>query len=87
MRLTLVLQVQIDHYKKSEDLEETEYVDGITPINTTIPATPTPTIQNDSIPKTELIIPKNTNEIPTPIIQKDSIPKAKPIVPVEKVED
>ena len=73
--------------RKSEDLEETEYVDGITPINTTIPATPTPTIQNDSIPKTELIIPKNTNEIPTPIIQKDSIPKAKPIVPVEKVED
>ncbi|WP_445720080.1 hypothetical protein [Flavobacterium sp.] len=76
--------------KKSEDLEETEYVDGVTPINnttsvnTTIPATE---IQKDSIPKTELIIPENTNEIPTPIIQKDSIPKAKPIVPVEKVEN
>ncbi|EAZ95662.1 membrane spanning protein, required for outer membrane integrity [Flavobacteria bacterium BAL38] len=76
--------------KKSEDLEETEYVDGVTPINNTTPVNttiPTTAIQKDSIPKTELIIPENTNEIPTPIIQKDSIPKAKPIVPVEKVED
>jgi AsmA protein len=39
--------------RKSEDLEETEYVDGVTPINTTVPATttPTPTIQNDSVLK------------------------------------
>ena len=45
--------------RKSEDLEETEYVDGVTPINTTIPATttPTPTIQNDSVPKTEPAVP------------------------------
>lgn len=45
--------------KKSEDLEETEYVDGITPINTTVPATttPSPTIQNDSVPKIEPAVP------------------------------
>lgn len=45
--------------RKSEDLEETEYVDGVTPINTTVPATttPSPTIQNDSIPKTEPAVP------------------------------
>ena len=45
--------------RKSEDLEETEYVDGVTPINTTVPATttPTPTIQNDSVPKIEPAVP------------------------------
>lgn len=45
--------------KKSEDLEETEYVDGVTPINTTVPATttPSPTIQNDSLPKIEPTVP------------------------------
>ena len=45
--------------RKSEDLEETEYIDGVTPINTSVPATitPTPTIQNDSIPKIEPSIP------------------------------
>ena len=45
--------------RKSEDLEETEYVEDVTPINTTIPATttPTPTIQNDSVPKTEPAVP------------------------------
>jgi AsmA protein len=45
--------------KKSEDLEETEYVDGVTPINTVVPATttPTPTIQNDSVPKIEPTVP------------------------------
>ena len=45
--------------RKSEDLEETEYVDGVTPINTSVPATitPTPTIQNDSVPKTEPVVP------------------------------
>lgn len=45
--------------RKSEDLEETEYVDGVTPINTSVPATiaPTPTIQNDSVPKTEPAVP------------------------------
>ena len=63
--------------KKSEDLEETEYVDGVTPINNPVPvnATPTnttipvPTIQNDSIK-----------------IKSDSIPKIAPAVPVEKTE-
>lgn len=34
--------------KKSEDLEETEYIDGVSPINATIPK-----VMNDSIPKTE----------------------------------
>lgn len=45
--------------KKSEDLEETEYIDGVTPINTTVPATttPSPTIQNDSVPKIEPAVP------------------------------
>ncbi|MCW1147372.1 AsmA-like C-terminal region-containing protein [Flavobacterium lacisediminis] len=45
--------------RKSENLEETEYVDGVTPINTTVPATttPTPTIQNDSVPKIEPAVP------------------------------
>lgn len=45
--------------RKSEDLEETEYVDGVTPINTTVPTTttPTPTIQNDSVPKIEPTVP------------------------------
>ena len=45
--------------RKSEDLEETEYVDGVTPINTTVPTTttPTPTIQNDSVPKIEPSVP------------------------------
>ena len=45
--------------RKSEDLEETEYVDGVTPINTTVPTTttPTPTIQNDSVPKIEPAVP------------------------------
>ena len=45
--------------KKSEDLEETEYIDGVTPINTTVPATttPIPTIQNDSVPKIEPTVP------------------------------
>ena len=45
--------------RKSEDLEETEYVDGVTPINTKVPSTttPTPTIQNDSVPKIEPSVP------------------------------
>jgi len=45
--------------KKSEDLEETEYVDGVTSINTTtpVPKTPTPSIQNDSVPKIEPAVP------------------------------
>lgn len=45
--------------RKSEDLEETEYVDSVTPINTTVPATTTPssTIQNDSFPKIEPAVP------------------------------
>jgi len=61
--------------RKSEDLEETEYVDGVTPINKTVPVNstpvnttiPVPTIQNDSI-------------------KNDSIPKITPMVPVEKTE-
>ena len=50
--------------RKSEDLEETEYVDGVTPINTTVPATttPTPTIQNDSVPKIEPAVPVEKTE-------------------------
>lgn len=56
--------------RKSEDLEETEYVDGVTPINNTTPIdtiTPSNPIQNDSI-------------------KKDSIPKITPEVPAEKVD-
>ena len=50
--------------RKSEDLEETEYVDGVTPINKTVPSTttPTPTIQNDSVPKIEPTIPIEKTE-------------------------
>lgn len=50
--------------RKSEDLEETEYVDGVTTINTTVPATttPTPTIQNDSVPKIEPAVPVEKTE-------------------------
>ncbi|MCD8518796.1 MAG: hypothetical protein LRY32_04150, partial [Flavobacterium sp.] len=56
--------------RKSEDLEETEYVDGVTPINNTTPIdtiTPSNPIQKDSI-------------------KKDSIPKITPEVPAEKVD-
>ena len=40
--------------KKSEDLEETKYIDGVTPVNTT--ATPKP-IVSDSIQKTKAEVP------------------------------
>ncbi|MQP25526.1 hypothetical protein GFJ94_10665 [Flavobacterium sp. LMO8] len=45
--------------RKTEELEETEYVNGVTPINTTVPTTttPSPTIQNDSVPKIEPAVP------------------------------
>lgn len=39
--------------RKSEDLEETEYVDGVTPINASTSLPRSATIPNDSIPKTE----------------------------------
>lgn len=39
--------------RKSEDLEETEYVDGVTPINAATSLPRSATIPNDSIPKTE----------------------------------
>ena len=40
--------------KKSEDLEETKYIDGVTPVNTTV--TPKP-IVSDSIQKTKAEVP------------------------------
>ena len=40
--------------RKSEDLEETEYVDGVTPVNTTAVQKP---IVSDSIPKTKVLAP------------------------------
>ena len=43
--------------RKSEDLEETEYVDGITPINTTEGLPGPATVVNDSIPKIEPAVP------------------------------
>ena len=43
--------------RKSEDLEETEYVDGITPINTTEGLPGPATVINDSVPKIEPAIP------------------------------
>jgi AsmA protein len=43
--------------RKSEDLEETEYVDGITPINTTEGLPGPATVVNDSVPKIEPAIP------------------------------
>lgn len=47
--------------RKSEDLEETEYIDGVTPVNTTVPtpntALPAPIISSDSIPKVAPSVP------------------------------
>ena len=43
--------------KKSEDLEETEYVDGVTPINTPANLPGPATVPIDSIPKTESLAP------------------------------
>ncbi len=40
--------------RKSEDLEETKYIDGITPVNTTV--VPKPAV-SDSIPKTKVLAP------------------------------
>ncbi|NHM04524.1 AsmA family protein [Flavobacterium celericrescens] len=43
--------------RKSEDLEETEYVDGVTPINTPANLPGPATVPIDSIPKTESLAP------------------------------
>jgi AsmA protein len=43
--------------RKSEDLEETEYVDGVTPINTSEGLPGPKTVPNDSIPKIEPSVP------------------------------
>jgi AsmA protein len=43
--------------RKSEDLEETEYVDGVTPINTSESQPGPKTISNDSVPKIEPSVP------------------------------
>lgn len=43
--------------RKSEDLEETEYVDGVTPINTPANLPRPATVPIDSIPKTESLAP------------------------------
>mgnify|MGYP003617874733 CR=1 FL=1 len=43
--------------RKSEDLEETEYVDGVTPINKSEGLPGPATVPNDSIPKTEPAVP------------------------------
>jgi len=74
--------------RKSEDLEETEYVDGISPVNLNEPTlnNTTPTIQNDSVPKVAPTVPSTKEATPTPSLQKDSIPKVVPAVPVEKVD-
>lgn len=74
--------------RKSEDLEETEYIDGISPVNLGEPTlnNTTPTIQNDSVPKVAPTVTSTKEPTPTPSLQKDSIPKVVPAVPVEKVD-
>lgn len=74
--------------RKSEDLEETEYIDGISPVNLNEPTlnNATPTIQNDSVPKVAPTVPSTKEPTPTPSLQNDSIPKVVPAVPIEKVD-
>lgn len=74
--------------RKSEDLEETEYVDGISPVNLNEPTlnNTTPTIQNDSVPKVAPTVPSTKEPTPTPSLQNDSIPKVVTAVPIEKVD-
>ena len=48
--------------RKSEDLEETEYVDGVTPINTNEGLPGPKTVPSDSIPKIEPTIPIEKTE-------------------------
>lgn len=48
--------------RKSEDLEETEYVDGVTPINTNEGLPGPKTVPSDSIPKIEPTIPVEKTE-------------------------
>ncbi|EDO26685.1 predicted protein [Nematostella vectensis] len=66
--------------KKSDDLEETEYVDGVSPLTnpTDSTAVPVPAISKDSVP-----MPKTNPEekvkdsVPMPKVPNDSIPKKK----------
>lgn len=66
--------------KKSDDLEETEYVDGVSPLTnpTDSTAVPLPTLPKDTISQPKIIsVEKVKDSVPMPIIQKDSIPKRK----------
>ncbi|WP_445455440.1 hypothetical protein [Flavobacterium sp. HNIBRBA15423] len=66
--------------KKTQDLEETEYIDGISPLTNPTDSTTVflPTIAKDSLvqPKT-IPLEKVKDSVPMQIIQKDSIPKKK----------
>ena len=66
--------------KKSEDLEETEYVDGVTPLTNAPDSTAIPVqkIVKDTLLKSSTVpIEKVKDSVPMPMIQNDSIPKKK----------